>query len=400
MSFFRIFFNIVIREFHKFSRNSVALAIFLGAPLLYGPLFGMLYKDAQLYDTPIAVVNEDGGILADRIIDALDDNENIRVSGVYGDESGLNDAFITGDVYAIVTIPRNFESDVQHSRGAEVHVNMNAMNMVVTNYTSRAIQQVLATMDAGVRIESLKKSGVPAQLAEKQHSAFSTTFSRYFNPSNNYLIFLLPGLLGMVLQQVFLLVLAIAFSQEFEENTFIELVGQTRSTFLILLAKSFPYWIMGMLMWLFSLHGIMQAFDIPIDGRLWGIYLFSFLFVMAMSSIGIMVSAAIPSQLKATEVLMVIAAPAFLVSGFTWPLYQMPGTVQAIAHLIPTTHFLEGFRKMILAGAQLEHLQNEVLWLVMLTLIPYFLTLLIIKRRVRITEEHYAAQLSIQGSES
>jgi len=395
MAFIRTFFTIVLREFHRFSRNSVAMLIFLGAPLLYGPLFGILYKDAQLQDTPIAVVNLDGGILADRIIDALDENENIRVDGVYADETGLWNAFVSGDIYAIVTIPCRFEADVQQGHSPEIHVSMNASNMVITNYTSRSIQQVLATLDAGTRIESMKRAGMPASLAEERHSAFQTTFSRYFNPSNNYLIFLLPGLLGMVLQQVFLLVLALSFSQEYEEHSFVHLLRHSRSAFMILLAKSFPYWVMGMLMWLFSLHGIMYAFDVPVDGRLWGIYLFSFLFVMAMSSIGIMASAAIPSQLKATEVLMVIAAPAFLVSGFTWPLYQMPVSVQAVAHLIPTTHFLEGFRKMILAGAELVHLQSEIFWLVLLTLIPYFLTLLIVKRRIRITEAHFAGQLGI-----
>ncbi len=391
MSFFRTFFFIVIREFRRFSKNSVALLIFLGAPLLYGPIFGLLYQDAQLYNTPIVVVNEDGGIMADRIIDALNENENIHVADVYHDEFGLRDGFIKGDYYAVVTIPDRFEADIQQNRSPEVRVAMNAMNMVITNYTSRSIQQVLGTMNVGSQIESLKRAGVPPQIAEEQYGSFTTTVNNWFNPSNNYLIFLLPGLLGMVLQQVFLLVLAITFSQEFEEDSFKELVQETRSAFMILLAKTFPYWLMGMLMWLFSLHGLMSYFQVPIDGALWGIYLFSLLFVMAMSSIGIMVSAAIPSQLKATEILMVIAAPAFLVSGFTWPLYQMPGTVQFVAHLIPTTHFLEGFRKMILAGAELVHLQSEIFYLVLLTLIPYLLTLMIIKRRIRITEAQLTA---------
>ncbi len=396
MSFFRTFFFIVMREFHRFTKNSVALLIFIGAPLLYGPIFGLLYQDAQLFNTPIAVVNEDGGILADRIIDALDENENIRVAHVFHDELGLRDGFIKGDYYAVVTIPDRFEADIQQNRNPEVRVAMNAMNMVITNYTSRSIQQVLGTMNVGTQIASLKKAGLPHQVAEEQHGAFATTVNMWFNPSNNYLIFLLPGLLGMVLQQVFLLVLAITFSQEYEEDSFIELVQQSRSAFVILLAKTFPYWVMGMLMWLFSLHGLMYYFQIPIIGSLFGIYLFSFLFVMAMSSIGIMVSAAIPSQLKATEILMVIAAPAFLISGFTWPLYQMPGSVQFVAHLIPTTHFLEGFRKMILAGAELVHLQSEVFFLVLLTIIPYLLTLLIIKRRIWITEAHHSAQLQMQ----
>ncbi|MDI6400741.1 ABC transporter permease [Balneolaceae bacterium ANBcel3] len=377
-----IFFEIVIREFRRFLKNKVALAIFLGAPLLYGPVFGLLYTDAQLYDTPVVVVDYDRSPLSDRITDALNEQENIAVSAVHYEEFSLQNGFIQGEYYAIVVIPEGFEAGVLQKRTPEIRVDVNASNMVITNYTVRAIQQVLATMDAGVRIETLKREGVPPQIAEERHQAFSINYQRYFNPSNNYLIFLLPGLLGMVLQQVFLLVLAISFSQEFEERTFSQLTDKTRSAFLLLLSKTFPYWVIGMLMWLLSLHGILYYFGVPVDGRLPGIYLFSLLFVMSMSSIGILVSVAIPSQLKATEILMVVAAPAFLISGFTWPLYQMPDSVQYIASLIPTTHFLEGFRKMILAGARLEHLQSEVLALVLLTMIPYLFTLLIIKIRI------------------
>jgi ABC-2 type transport system permease protein len=56
----------------------------------------------------------------------------------------------------------------------------------------------------------------------------------------------------------------------------------------------------------------------------------------------------VPSQLKATEILMVIATPSFILSGFTWPLSQMPVWVQGIANVIPLTHFLKAFRILII----------------------------------------------------
>lgn len=59
-------------------------------------------------------------------------------------------------------------------------------------------------------------------------------------------------------------------------------------------------------------------------------------------------SVVVPNQLKATEILMVIATPSFILSGFTWPLSQMPQAVQAIANVIPLTHFLKAFRILII----------------------------------------------------
>ena len=62
----------------------------------------------------------------------------------------------------------------------------------------------------------------------------------------------------------------------------------------------------------------------------------------------------IPNQLKATEVLMVIATPSFILSGFTWPLSQMPLWVQRVADVIPLTHFLKSFRILIIEEGQLS----------------------------------------------
>ena len=119
------------------------------------------------------------------------------------------------------------------------------------------------------------------------------------------------------------------------------------------------------------------------DGSPAALYGLSLLFVLSMASIGILVSAAVPSQLKATEILMVMAAPAFLLSGYTWPLSQMPQAVAAVAKLIPTTHFLEALRKIILADASMLHLLPEAVFLALLAVIPFAATILIVKRNMR-----------------
>ncbi len=379
-----IFFHIVEREFGKFFSNSVAVAIFIGAPLLYGVVFGSLYTDGQVYDIPVAVVDASRGAIGERIVDGLRDHENIAVAGVFACEQGLWDSFVRGDVHAIITLGPGFDTDVLMGRMPEVHVRLNTANLLVTNYVSGAVQHVLATEETTIRTGAMIRSGtLPAPTAKDHHSAFSVHYSRYFNPSGNYLFFLLPGFLGMVLQQVFMLVTALSFARETEEKTFDELTGKTRSAVMIVFGKSFPYWIMGMLMWLFSLHGILYWYGVPMDGSPAALYGLSLLFVLSMASIGILVSAAVPSQLKATEILMVMAAPAFLLSGYTWPLSQMPQAVAAVAKLIPTTHFLEALRKIILADASMLHLLPETVFLALLAVIPFAATILIVKRNMR-----------------
>ncbi len=380
----RIFFHIVEREFGKFFSNSVAVAIFIGAPLLYGVVFGSLYADGQVYDIPVAVVDGSRGAIGERIVDGLRENENVSVAGVFACEQGLWDSFVRGDMQAIITLGPDFDKDVLLGRMPEVHVRLNMTNILVANYVSGAVQHVLAVQEAKIRTGAMIRQGsVPAPIAQDHHGAFGVHYSSYFNPTGNYLFFLLPGFLGMVLQQVFLLVVALSFAREAEEKTFDELTGKTFSAAMIVFGKAVPYWIMGMLMWLFSLHGILYWYGVPLGGSLVALYGLSLLFVLSMTSIGILVSAAFPSQLKATEILMVMAAPAFLLSGYTWPLSQMPQAVAAVAKLIPTTHFLEALRKIILADASMSHLLPEAVFLTILAVIPFAATIYIVKRNMR-----------------
>jgi ABC-2 type transport system permease protein len=99
--------------------------------------------------------------------------------------------------------------------------------------------------------------------------------------------------------------------------------------------KIIPYLIMSFGLWMYWLFTLW--FRIPFYDNLLPLT-FVAVFVISVSFIGVLVSILVPNQLKATEILMVIATPSFILSGFTWPLSQMPVWVQAISNVIPLTH--------------------------------------------------------------
>src|SRR5690554_4044598 len=171
--------------------------------------------------------------------------------------------------------------------------------------------------------------------------------------------FLWPGILATVLQQVLLLGLALSFASEFENGTFAELSRRTKSVWVMIAVKVIPYLIMSFGIWilyyLFTLW-----FRIPFYENIGTLTLIAGVFVLAVSFIGILVSIMIPNQLKATEVLMVIATPSFILSGFTWPLSQMPTWVVGIANGIPLTHFLKAFRILLIEDGTLAQTSSSI----------------------------------------
>lgn len=123
-------------------------------------------------------------------------------------------------------------------------------------------------------------------------------------------------------------------------------------------------------------------FRVPFDVDSSAMIALLVMFTAAVTFLGILVSIAIPSQLKATEVLMVVATPSFILSGFTWPLSQMPGWIVSIANTIPLTHFLQALRKVMLYQATASDIVSELNWLFIMTLIFALLSFLLLKFKI------------------
>ncbi|URC12921.1 ABC transporter permease [Flavobacterium sp. B183] len=341
------FFSLLKREFQLFWKNKVLRILFIGAPILYGVLLGYVYGKGKVTDLPILVVDQDRSELSSKAIQMFEDNEVLSVSSILYDQNNLSKIAIQKDATCVVIIPKDFEKMTLTKKYPEITTIVNTSNVLTANYASTAIQICLGTLKAGVQIETLRKQGVPENLLASQYEPFKTTFIKKYNRSTNYMYFLWPGVLATVLQQVLLLGLALSFASEFENGTFRDLVKKCPSLLKMLAVKIIPYLIMSfgiwIIYWLFTLW-----FRLPFYENLAPLTFIAGIFVLAASFIGILVSIVVPNQLKATEILMVIATPSFILSGFTWPLSQMPQTIQAIANVIPLTHFLKAFRILII----------------------------------------------------
>lgn len=345
-------FSLLKREFKMFWQNKVLRLLFIGAPLMYGILLGYVYGKGKVTELPIIVVDEDRSELSSKAIQMFEDNEILYVSALKYDQINLTKETIDREAACVVIIPKDFEKDVLTKKYPEITTIVNTSNVLTANYASGALQVCLGTLKAGVQIETLRKQGTPEALVMSSYEPFRTTFVKKYNRSTNYMYFLWPGVLATVLQQVLLLGLALSFASEYENNTFTDLCKKTGSTFEMIAVKIIPYLIMSFGIWLMY-YAFTFWFRVPFTENLGSLTLVAGVFVLSLSFIGVLVSSLIPNQLKATEILMVIATPSFILSGFTWPLSQMPEWVQYIASVIPLTHFLKAFRILIIENGTL-----------------------------------------------
>ncbi|WP_432670625.1 ABC transporter permease [Flavobacterium sp. SM2513] len=364
------FIRLVRVEFSRIFSNNVLLAIFIGAPIFYGIIFGYVYQQGKVVDLPIVIVDQDRSPTSDKIIDAFSDNEVLFVSDIRYSPGNILADMPVKEYAAVITVPSNFEADIFQKRHPEIRVDLNMANIVNANTASKGIQSVLMTLNAGIEIEALKKSGVPAVKAAATYESFKINFNKLYNSTGNYVTFMLPGMLAAIMQQIIFLAMALVFARDFEDNYFGSLVQESKLSLYHIAVKATPFFIMIPVMWaivsVFILYFKIEAevFNFPM-------LLLVFLLTLASMCIGMLFSLAIPSQLKATELLMVISTPAFVLSGFTWPTSAFPSAIANVAQFIPLTQFLSGFRKIAFYGGNVGSILPEINKLLLIILVAF-----------------------------
>ena len=375
------FIRLLRIEFKRIFSNNVLLAIFFGAPILYGFLFGYVYQQAKVVDLPIVIIDQDRSPTTDKIIDAFGDNEGLMVSDVRYSTGNIIEEMPLKQYAAVITLPTNFEADVLQKRHPEIRVDLNMANILNANTASVNIQSVLMTLNAGMEIEGLKKQGMHPAQAISSYESFKINFNKLYNSTGNYVTFMLPGLLGGIMPQIIFLAMALVFSRDFEDGYFGKLIKESRSSLYHIALKATPFLLMLPVMWL-AVGLFFPYFNIVANVFNFPMLILATLLTLASMAIGMLFSIAIPSQLKATELLMVISTPAFILSGFTWPTMAIPSAITNIAQYIPLTQFLSGFRKIAFYGGNLSSVKVEIGMLVLITLVAFAAMVILLQLKI------------------
>lgn len=371
---------IVRREFYRIWSDSRLRSVILVAPFIYATLFCAVYSQHTLFDIPIAIMQEDFSAPSRILIRMIDANSKLKITKhVRSIEEG-KDLMLSGQVEGFIVIPRDFSEKLKKGKDSFVIGFSNATSMVSANMVSTAMNIVVQSFSAGVEIKTLMKKGERLEGAKQRFMPVKLDLRPLFNPGFNYSNFIVPGLLMAILQQVILLGMALSFTAEKEFGTLTELLSMSKSDWKIVVGKALPYLLMNCLVAEIFLRVLFPLNDIPMEGS-WILAIpFTFLFVMTIVSWGLWMSAIFKTRLFATQMLMFIAMPSFILSGFTWPHHGMPMVLRGLAHLLPLTYFVNSFRKIYLADVPFRPISGDFLVLGAFCVGNILLSLIAVKR--------------------
>ncbi|QWF18521.1 ABC transporter permease [Lysobacter capsici] len=185
----------------------------------------------------------------------------------------------------------------------------------------------------------------------------------FYNPQRRSPVNIVPGLIGVILTMTMVMFTSVAIVRERERGNMELLITTPVSRTELMIGKVLPYAVIGLIQTTVVLLLGTWLFAVPIKGSVLDVYLAAVLLILANLALGLMISTKAASQFQAMQMTVFILLPSILLSGFMFPYAGMPVAAQWLAEVLPMTHFLRLIRGVMLRGASLWELWQDVLYL-------------------------------------
>jgi ABC-2 type transport system permease protein len=205
----------------------------------------------------------------------------------------------------------------------------------------------------------------------------------WFNPDLRSRNFFIPGILGLLLMLMTMILTSMAIVKEKERGTIESIIVSPLSPLTLVLGKLVPFVLVGLVDVVLVVGVARLLFQIPLEGSLVTLFAVSFLFIINTTGLGLLVSTVSSTQQEAMMTAMFfVMMPIMYLSGFVFPVESMPGWVQWVAQAIPLTHFLVAIRAIFLKGSTIVDLWRECAWLASTGLVVFLLSAARFRKRL------------------
>jgi ABC-2 type transport system permease protein len=265
-----------------------------------------------------------------------------------------------GEAQAVVRILPGFARDTARGRATEVQIlidgtNSNTASLVASYAGSIIAEYSVDLMEGQQRVKVLTRSpGSPVNMAAPEVTARSRV---WFNPdlySRNYFV---PGVIANIIMLVTLMLTALGIVREKELGTMEQLMVTPVRPIELMLGKTLPFAVVGLLDVVLVTAVALLVFHIPLHGSFLLLLFCAVLFLMTTLGAGLFLSTISQTQQQAMMGSFFFSSPAFMLSGFAFPIRNMPVVVQYLTYLNPVRYFIEIVRGIFLKGAGVD-----VLW--------------------------------------
>jgi ABC-2 type transport system permease protein len=359
------------KEFIQMSRDIRSLMGALFNPLLMIFLFGYALS-LDVDRIPTVVLDLDRTPVSREFIHRLTDSRYFTLIRYLDRDRDVDASLARGEALMALVIPLDFASKVKQGVHAPIQVVFDGSDSNTTTIALGYLKAVAAGFDIALQEQRIRRAGL-----KMVDMPLEARIRVWFNPELKSKNFIIPGLTGVIMMAICSVMTALSVSKEKETGTLEQLISTPITSLELLLGKLLPYLAVGLVDLSLVVGAAVLIFDVPFRGSYVDLFITSFIFLIGSLSWGLFVSVVAKSQIQASQISVISAfLPSFLLSGFIYPIENMPVVLQALTFIVPARYFVE-----VLKGLFLQGVGITVLWPQVLALVVYAVLVLNLARK-------------------
>lgn len=351
---------IMKKEFIEVWRDTRSLAFVLAMPVMMLFLYGYGIS-SDVKRVPLVVYDRDGTPAARELIRRFTSTDYFTVVAEAANLRELRRSIDAGQAKVGLLIPEDFNRNLGGGRPAPIQFVVDGSD---SNTASIAIGNI-AAISKGLELSprDLRPDTLIPLRSELSPPVELRTWV-WYNPELRSSNFLIPGLTAVILMMLAALLTSLTVAREWERGTMEGLIASPLHPHELMVGKILPYVVIGLVDVLFILLLAVFWFRVPLRGSLTLLMVSSTIFLLGALGIGLFFSAATKNQQVAFQLsILATMLPALLLSGFFYPIENMPPVLQAVTAIVPARYFLVVIRGIFLKGVGVEVLWKELLFL-------------------------------------
>jgi ABC-2 type transport system permease protein len=373
----KIILHIIIKEFLQLKRDPKLFAIVFVAPVLQLIFLG--YAATMDVNIVNAVVFDlDRSHTSRQFIDGFNSSGYFNIKQYVTNYADLTKSIDNGEAVVGIVIPNDFEKSIYRRNPVKLQTIYDGSDGNKASIASGYVQALIASFSKEILLEQRDKSGanfVPASLIPVTRV--------WYNPDLKTRNFMVPSVMGLILMVITTVLMSMAVVKEREIGTLEQIIVTPIKPFQLIIGKLIPFVILGFIDILLITAVMIFWFGIEVRGDYFFLLIASLIFVLSTLGLGLFISTISKTQQQAMlAALFGLMMPMVYLSGFAFPIENMPESIQMITHIIPMKYYLIILRDVILKGSGFIDLIPETIILFSMGIIILLFSALRFKKRM------------------
>jgi ABC-2 type transport system permease protein len=356
---------IMVKESLQIVRDPRSLMIALLIPLMQ--MFMLGYGvNLDVKHITLCAYDQESSQASQNLLRRFTASPYFALQGVADNYAQITHSLDTGECRLAVVIPSGFSKELTDSGVGTVQALLDATDSNTANIAANYARAVVADYSSEVQLNFIQQRGGNI----KTLTPVDVQARVWFNEDLVSRNFIIPGIVALVMAIVGSQLTSLTIAREWERGTMELLVSTPVEPMELMIGKLMPYFVIGMVDACICLALAVFWFEVPFRGTIAALFFTTALFLTVVMCIGYYVSVSIRSQVGASQVaLLLTMLPTTLLSGFSFPIEQMPLVVQAITYVVSGRYYVTILKALFLKGAPWTELLVPILCLMLYALV-------------------------------